>query len=260
MNQKITFTRLQSFVATDVQTYSPPRISKKELHNQPHSFDHSSTTRTMSSSSLDNPPFTPTTLPFNPLFNRLLRFAHSDPPRLCIRDLHTSHSATHLQLLNDVLSFRQKIWSELTPSTRRALHNREEVYIAILAPGGYEFAVAILAALALGAAVVPLTTALPAAEALYFVRKARAVAVLVSQGAVSLGVEIEKLVKNEDARGGFVCVPIRLATGRERLLRAGEITTDRRRALDDRAPGVVIFTSGTTGSFSSSWCLILCCG
>jgi malonyl-CoA/methylmalonyl-CoA synthetase len=198
MNQKITFTRLQSFVATDVQTYSPPRISKKELHNQPHSFDHSSTTRTMSSSSLDNPPFTPTTLPINPL---------------CIRDLHTSHSATHLQLLNDVLSFRQKIWSELTPSTRRALYDREEVYIAILAPGGYEFAVAILAALALGAAVVPLTTALPAAEALYFVRKARAVAVLVSQGAVSLGVEIEKLVKNEDARGGFVCVPIRLATG-----------------------------------------------
>jgi malonyl-CoA/methylmalonyl-CoA synthetase len=205
--------------------------------------------KTMPPTPTSSPPFSPTTLPFNPLFNRLIRFAHESPPRLCIRDLNTDLSATHLQLLNDVLSYRDYIWESLGASTRRSLCRRqggEEVYVAILAAGGYEFAVATLAALALGAAVVPLTVVLPAREALYFVKKARAVAVLVAEGAVRLGVEVEKLMKNEDPRSGFVCIPVRPALGRGNL-RPGEITTDRRMALDDRAPGVVIFTSGTTG-------------
>jgi hypothetical protein len=45
---------------------------------------------------------------------------------------------------------------------------------------------------------------------------------------------------------GFVSIPVRLA-GKEEGLRPGQIMIDRGRRLNDAAPGVVIFTSGTTG-------------
>lgn len=184
--------------------------------------------------------------PCHPLFNRLVRFAHADPPRTCIRDVNTGVEATHLQLLSDVLAFRSRVWSNLSSPTRQALTNREEVYIAILAGGGYEFAVAILAALALGSAVVPMTTALPPEEALYFAQKSRAAALLVSSDALRLGLSLEKLVKDRDASSLFICIPVAPSL-QTPPLRPSQIIVSSDRFLDDNAPGVVIFTSGTTG-------------
>lgn len=185
-------------------------------------------------------------LPCHPLFNRLVRFAHSIPPRLCVRDDNTGVEATHIQLLTDVLTFRERVRANLSDTVLQALDHGHEVYIAILAPGGYEFTVAILAALALGAAVVPMTTALPAAEALYFTSKSRAAAVLVSDGALRLGLELEKLVKNSDPLSTFVCVPVAPSLG-NKPLHPTQVIVSSDCYLDDSAPGVVIFTSGTTG-------------
>jgi malonyl-CoA/methylmalonyl-CoA synthetase len=36
------------------------------------------------------------------LFQRLLRFAHQEPPRLAIRESNTGREATHIQLISDV--------------------------------------------------------------------------------------------------------------------------------------------------------------
>lgn len=47
-----------------------------------------------------------------------------------------------------------KRWSCIT---RTVLENRGDVYIGVLAPGGYEFAVTVLVVLAMGAVVVPLS-------------------------------------------------------------------------------------------------------
>ncbi|KXT08380.1 hypothetical protein AC579_3186 [Pseudocercospora musae] len=185
-------------------------------------------------------------LPCHPLFNRLVRFAHAVPARLCIRDVNTGIQATHLQLLTDVLAFREQVWQQLSPDVRQALQQRQEVYIAILAAGGYEFTVAILAALALGAAVVPMTVVLPAEEALYFATKSKAVAVLVSNGALRLGLSLEKLVKDQDPRSSFVCIPAGPSL-MSSILHPGQIKVSSDPYLDDSAPGVVIFTSGTTG-------------
>lgn len=129
---------------------------------------------------------------------------------------------------------------------RRLLEQRQEVYIAILAPGGYEFTVAILAALAMGAAVVPMTVVLPPDEALYFVTKSRAVAVLVSDGALRLGLSLEKLVKDNEPQSAFVCVPVAPSLNNPPLHPA-QLVVSSDLYLDDNAPGVVIFTSGTTG-------------
>jgi malonyl-CoA/methylmalonyl-CoA synthetase len=130
---------------------------------------------------------------------------------------------------------------------KSALREQQEVYISILAPGGYEFTVAILAALAMGAAVVPMTVALPPKEALYFTTKSRAVAVLACNDALRLGLSLEKLVKDQDAKSQFVCVPIAPSIGTPPL-KPADIIVSSDTYLDDSAPGVVIFTSGTTVS------------
>ena len=185
--------------------------------------------------------------PCHSLFNRLIRFAHQQPPRLCARDANTDLEVTHIQLLSDVLALRRRIWRSLTSDVRKALDHRQEVYIAVLAPGGYEYTVAMLAVLALGAAGVPMTVALPPDEALYFASKSRAVGVLVSSGALRLGLALERLVKNQDSHSPFACIPIAPSTFSP-LLRPDELIVSSDLYLDDNAPGVVIFTSGTTGS------------
>lgn len=96
-------------------------------------------------------------LPCTPLFNRLLRFAARRKPLLCIRDDVAEVEASHLQLLADVLALRARLYEALSPDVREALDREEEVYIAVLAGGGYEFTVGMLAVLAIGAAAVPMS-------------------------------------------------------------------------------------------------------
>jgi malonyl-CoA/methylmalonyl-CoA synthetase len=155
--------------------------------------------------------------------------------------------ATHLQLLTDVLALRQRLLTSLSSHVRSALDRREEIYIAVLAPGGYEYTVAMLAALATNAAVVPLTVALPPHEALYFATKSRCAAVLCSSGSIYLGVALEKLLKDQDPRSEFTSIPIKPSTFTAPLLHPTDLKISSDRYLDDSAPGVVIFTSGTTG-------------
>jgi len=64
---------------------------------------------------------------------------------------------TYGDLLADALALRSKMEATLSDQVKQQLAQKEEVYIGILAPGGYEFAVAIVAALATGAAVVPMS-------------------------------------------------------------------------------------------------------
>ncbi|EMC94629.1 hypothetical protein BAUCODRAFT_73329 [Baudoinia panamericana UAMH 10762] len=184
--------------------------------------------------------------PCHGLFNRLVRFAHQSPPRLCVRDDNTGHEATHLQLMSDVLALRQRIWSNLGQDVRQALEWKQEVYIAVLAPGGYEYTVAMLAVLALGAAVVPMTVALPPEEALYFVKKSRAAAILVSSGALRLGLALERLIRDQNPYSTFSCIPVGPSTF-TRCLHPSELIISSDLFLSDNEPGVVIFTSGTTG-------------
>ena len=159
----------------------------------------------------------PNIFPAHPFFNRLVRFAHAEPPRICVRDDNTGVEATHVQLLTDVLAYRARVWDALSSKVRQQLDNREEVYIAILAAGGYEFTVATLAALALGAAIVPMTVALPAEEALYFATKSKAVAVLCSEAALELGTSLERMLRERESNSEFFCSAVAPSLGNEPL-------------------------------------------
>jgi malonyl-CoA/methylmalonyl-CoA synthetase len=92
--------------------------------------------------------------PNSPLFSRLLRHAHRK--RTAIRDLGLKVEKTYEELLSDVLGLRQVLQDSLDSDTRRALERGDEIYIGVLAGGGYEFTVGILAVLAIRAAAVPM--------------------------------------------------------------------------------------------------------
>lgn len=126
-----------------------------------------------------------------------------------------------------------------------ALLHRDEVYIAIVAAGGYEYTVAMLAVLALGAAAVPITPALPVEEAAYFVEKSKSVLVLVSSLDLGKCCDLEKRITSV-SNEHFKSIPIGSCTFTP-VLDPTDILISSDRALEENAPGVVIFTSGTTG-------------
>ena len=96
-------------------------------------------------------------LPNLPFFEKLLRYASRSTPRIAIRDVNAGLEKTYAQLLVDGLALRKKLRQTLSPDIRENLLNDREVPIALLAPGGYEYAVGFIAILALGATVVPLS-------------------------------------------------------------------------------------------------------
>lgn len=114
-----------------------------------------------------------------------------------------------------------------------------------MAAGGYEYVVAMLAVLALGAAAVPITPALPVEEAVYYVQKSKSAMVLVSSFDREKCYDLEKRIattSNKHFRG----VPIGSCTYTPTLDPADMVISSDR-ALEESGPGVVIFTSGTTG-------------
>jgi malonyl-CoA/methylmalonyl-CoA synthetase len=133
----------------------------------------------------------------------------------------------------------------LTQQTIDDLHQGREVYISLVAPGGYEFTVGVLAVLALGAAVSPFSSAQPVKEACYYVNKARSVAVLAATPALDLGEATATEIRTT-TDADFVCVPIQTLND-EAPVPLASIKISSNRFLDPNGPGVVIFTSGTTG-------------
>lgn len=98
-------------------------------------------------------------LPNSPLFSKLLQ--HARRGRLALRDVHLDVEKTYRQVVDDVLAFRDVLLSRLSPKTLQALSDDDEVYIGVLAAGGYEFTIAMLTVLALGAAAVPICKSIP---------------------------------------------------------------------------------------------------
>ncbi|KAH6639869.1 hypothetical protein C7974DRAFT_432291 [Boeremia exigua] len=183
--------------------------------------------------------------PNTPLFSRLLRYASRRPARIAIDDVRSKHQRTHIELLSDVLALREVVSNTLDPVILTALDQRDEVYIAIVAAGGYEYTVAMLTVLSLGAAAVPITPALPVEEAAYFIEKSQASIVLVSSMDLEKCCALEKRIaatSNANFRGIPIGSCIYAPT-----LDPSDILISSDRALEENAPGVVIFTSGTTG-------------
>jgi malonyl-CoA/methylmalonyl-CoA synthetase len=96
----------------------------------------------------------PHVLPNSPFFSKLIR--HARRGRTALKDLTLGVTKTYGDILRDALLLRAKIRHDLPAEVSQNLDNGKEVFIGVLALGGYEFTVAVLAVLALNAAVVPM--------------------------------------------------------------------------------------------------------
>jgi malonyl-CoA/methylmalonyl-CoA synthetase len=184
-------------------------------------------------------------LPADPLFTRLLTIAHGPSQRVAIRDLNTGVERTVADLLSDVLNLRRVLKNSLTVSALQDVQDGKEVFISILAPGGYEFAVGMFACLALGFAASAISIVMPVSEAAYYVQKARSVAVLVAATALGLGRGLEKAIRGS-SNSEFVCLPINSSQGSPSIS-PRSILISSNRYQDPNSAGVIIFTSGTSG-------------
>lgn len=184
-------------------------------------------------------------LPADPLFTRLLSLAHDPNPRPAIRDLNAGVEKTAAELLVDILRLRRALRRGLNQQTLDDLQRGREVYISILAPGGYEFTVGVLAILALGAAASPFSSAQPVKEATYYVNKARSVAVVTATPALAMGEALTKEIRST-TNPDFALVPIK-SYEEEPQITLDDIKISSNPYHDPNGPGIVIFTSGTTG-------------
>ncbi|KAK5118474.1 hypothetical protein LTR62_002989 [Meristemomyces frigidus] len=185
-------------------------------------------------------------LPNSPLFTKLIRHAHKG--RNAIRDPALGVTKTYADVLSDALSLRTKIEQTLDQGTLARLKNGREVFMGVLAPGGYEFTVAILAALALGAAVVPMSVHNPVNEAAFFVTASQQVLLLTSSTAAPLAHNVAAFIaKQQQDHSNLPVIEVLPNLPRTPTLIASQILISSDRHLNDNAAGIVIFTSGTTG-------------
>lgn len=184
-------------------------------------------------------------LPCDPLFSRLLTLASRTSNRPAIRDLNANIEKTTAELLSDAINFREVLRARLDPKVLQALRDGEEVFISLLAPGGYEFTVGILGILGLGAAASPFSPHQPVQEASYYVNKAKSVAVVVSDSAIKIGNELAAEIRRT-TNSTFTCIPVSDGLGQE-FRPASSFVLSSSGYRDLNSPGVVIFTSGTSG-------------
>ncbi|KAL4945272.1 hypothetical protein BDV06DRAFT_219526 [Aspergillus oleicola] len=182
-------------------------------------------------------------LPNLPFFEKLLRFAHRRPPLLAVRDVNAGIAKTYLQLLTDALALRGAVRDSLSAQVRSDLDNDKEIYIALIALGGYEYAVAFTAILALGAAVVPITTALPPQEAKLLIERAQCVAIISSSDATATNLT-NNILDALHTKPPHLTISPRL---RSTPLDPSNILISSSPTPNLNSGALVIFTSGTTG-------------
>ncbi|CAG8149475.1 unnamed protein product [Penicillium nalgiovense] len=185
-------------------------------------------------------------LPNLPFFHRLLRYAQRSPSPIVVRDLVAGVEKTYHHLVSDVLAFRMVLERSLSHEARRDLSADKEVYIGLLAPGGYEYTVGFIAILAIGAAVVPMAATLPAEEASYFLLKARCVGLVASTTSEKTAQSVVHYMG--ESKGVHIpCISPIASHFRPTLLPSDEMTISSGPVPDMNAAALVIFTSGTTG-------------
>ncbi len=92
-------------------------------------------------------------LPDDQLFARLLQLATRKQDEVIVDDQSIGKQFGYRHIIHGTVKLSQKLQGLLDQSV---LDNRGRFYVAVLAPNGYEFIIAVLAVLAIGGVVVPM--------------------------------------------------------------------------------------------------------
>ncbi|PHH68333.1 hypothetical protein CDD82_633 [Ophiocordyceps australis] len=156
--------------------------------------------------------------------------------------------ATYARLLRDVTSLRRQLYQWLPESMfdGRGRVTKERPYILIQAPANYEFVVASLAVLAIGAALVPIAPAILPEEAAHFAQQCSSALLLASSTCWDCAVRVrDHLASHQDE--ALVTQVHSIASGLSECNDAQEYEIDKLLTIDASSPSLILFTSGTTG-------------
>ncbi|KAL4876009.1 acetyl-CoA synthetase-like protein [Aspergillus karnatakaensis] len=186
--------------------------------------------------------------PKDPFFEKLLHNAQLHT-KVIISDETLGIQATYLQLLHDVEALRDSIWQTLPDSlfdTNGTIRD-DNVFIATLMPGNYEFIVSLVTCLALGAAIVPFPTGLLPSEASELISKYNITCILTGTGQESL----TQAIQYTDIPTIHIPTQAAKETGpiRENHQNTppGNFHLNPTLTIPPETPALILFTSGTTG-------------
>ncbi|KAM0240808.1 hypothetical protein ACHAP5_007843 [Fusarium lateritium] len=174
-------------------------------------------------------------LPGDVLFSRLLKLATEKQDQAIVNDRSHNRQFGYRHILDGT----SKLLKKLQSAHGSLQDHAGKVYIAVLAPNGYEFIIAVLAILAFRAVVVPIR-ALPS-EAAYMLQECNAQYMFVGPEQVELGARIQ-------AEVDVPTFTIESHAEVEAVLPTTAYTLNTSLKVAENCPSVLFFTSGTTGS------------
>ncbi|PSN73751.1 acetyl-CoA synthetase-like protein [Corynespora cassiicola Philippines] len=172
------------------------------------------------------------------------------PDHLIVVDHETGVKATITDLITDICRYRSKLLREINPEKLHGVREGKELFIATVLPPSYEFVVASLAILSLGAGLVPLSTKLVPKEVAYYVSQSGSKVVVCDQKRRKLVDPVPILLSTPDDQESTPSVQIVCLRGEELPANsptAVELEFDSAWSPSLDAPSLILFTSGTSG-------------
>ncbi|KAH8669429.1 hypothetical protein BGZ61DRAFT_557992 [Ilyonectria robusta] len=191
-------------------------------------------------------------LPQDPYLLDFIRLSRNLPPdHIIVIDHETGVQATITDLITAVCEYRVRLGNELGTETLTAIRAGKEVFIATILPPGYDFVVAFLAILSLGAGLVPLSTKLLPEEVAYYISQSGSHFILCDQNRFKLASAVPALVSTSGSNvehTGKLQV-ICLGTSHSPFTKSPypEIEFDQAWTPSLEAPSLILFTSGSSG-------------
>jgi malonyl-CoA/methylmalonyl-CoA synthetase len=182
--------------------------------------------------------------PADPVLERLLAEARRSPNLDIVVEVNLRLRRTYSQLLGDVVKTRDGLVKHRKKLTFQSATRNETNYVAIITGNGYEHIVAFLAIRAMGSTPMPLASSLNADEVGYFLTKARSTHVLVGKDSLKITASILDDLQSRDSTTRVMVIPI--STG-GMPIDPNNVKIDHSRFMKPDGPGLVLFTSGTTG-------------
>ncbi|KJZ74545.1 hypothetical protein HIM_06141 [Hirsutella minnesotensis 3608] len=186
-------------------------------------------------------------LPNDPILTALLRAAQrASASDIFIHDV-LGFDKTYEQLLGDVSRTRHVLLSRLPPLSTddRGILCADVRNIAVLTRSAYEILVAFFSCRAIGAVFVPLASGVFPEEAQYILSKAKATLLLVGRERVDKAEAIRAHIDEHDkSPGSLTLLPISCDAS---PLSIAHACIDEAAQVDPNGPGLIMFTSGTTG-------------
>ncbi|KAJ3519658.1 hypothetical protein NM208_g14036 [Fusarium decemcellulare] len=191
-------------------------------------------------------------LPQDPYLLDFIRLSRTLPPdHIIVVDHQTGIQATITELITSVCEYRVRLGNELGTETLAAIRAGKEVFIATILPPGYDFVVAFLAILSLGAGLVPLSTKLLPEEVAYYVSQSGSRFILCDQNRLELASAAPALIATSSSimqymgKSPVICLASRHSPST--LSPHPEVGFDPAWIPSLEAPSLILFTSGSSG-------------